>query len=612
MKPSELADLLTDGTEDDEGTSDSAVIYPLVADSGNQRVLQGWLADHDTYRPVDAEIKPAEPDFDLCIVDAEALQEHSDVLEEYKSDAEPILLPVLLLLPERRTDVIDIDQGDIADSVFPTTVDEIVSLPIRQAELEWRIRSLLRLRAQSITAREQREELRLFRQAVESTGHAIYITDTDGKIKYVNESFEEITGYSAAEALGETPQLLHSGEMPDGYFADLWETLRSGEPWERDIIDQRKNGELYTAAQTIAPVESDGVLQGFVAVQNDITEREKRTETLRRRTRATHEAPVGITITDPSRDDNPMIYVNDAFVEMTGYPREAAVGRNCRLLQGENTDPERVAEIREAIDSQEPISTELRNYRKDGTEFWNHLEIAPVRDATGSVVNWVGFQQDVTNRRNRLEQLGILDRVLRHNLRNDLNVIRGWAETIRDGGSGEDAMATERIIETSDQLVAMARKEREITTLLKQRPQLTRIDIPPLLDRIAREGRSEHPEATIEIECPDGLKASASPELDRAIGELVTNAIVHNDVPSPEVTVSATETSDAVRIEIADDAPQIPEMERKILLEEKHRTPLYHGSGLGLWLVKLVVNRSGGIIRFRQKTPRGNGIIIEI
>jgi len=115
--------------------------------------------------------------------------------------------------------------------------------------------------------------------------------------------------------------------------------------------------------------------------------------------RAVDEAPVGITISDPSLPDNPMVYVNDAYEELTGYAAEDVLGRNCRFLQGPDTDEDSVREMREAIDAEEPVSVELINYREDGTPFWNQVTIAPIYDADGEVIHYVGFQNDVTDRK---------------------------------------------------------------------------------------------------------------------------------------------------------------------------------------------------------------------
>jgi len=115
--------------------------------------------------------------------------------------------------------------------------------------------------------------------------------------------------------------------------------------------------------------------------------------------RAMDEAPVGITISDPDRPDNPLIYINDAFERVTGYPREEVLGNNCRMLQGDDSDPEAITAMREAIDAAEPVKVELINYRRDGTAFWNEVTIAPLRDENGDVTHFVGFQSDVTARK---------------------------------------------------------------------------------------------------------------------------------------------------------------------------------------------------------------------
>ncbi|MFB6129982.1 MAG: bacterio-opsin activator domain-containing protein [Salinigranum sp.] len=122
-------------------------------------------------------------------------------------------------------------------------------------------------------------------------------------------------------------------------------------------------------------------------------------EEFRLKERAMEEAPVGITISDAGEPDNPLIYLNDAFEALTGYGKRETVGRNCRFLQGDESDPNSVAAMREAIDAGEPVSVELVNYRKDGERFWNRVDVAPIRDEADRITNYVGFQTDVTARK---------------------------------------------------------------------------------------------------------------------------------------------------------------------------------------------------------------------
>ena len=115
--------------------------------------------------------------------------------------------------------------------------------------------------------------------------------------------------------------------------------------------------------------------------------------------RAVDEAPVGISLSDPSLPDNPMVYVNDAYEELTGYERGEVLGRNCRFLQGPDTEEDPVRKMREAIDARESVSVELINYREDGTPFWNQVTIAPIFDEEEEAIHYVGFQNDVTDRK---------------------------------------------------------------------------------------------------------------------------------------------------------------------------------------------------------------------
>lgn len=112
--------------------------------------------------------------------------------------------------------------------------------------------------------------------------------------------------------------------------------------------------------------------------------------------RAMDDAPVGITIAEAS-EDLPLVYVNEAFEEITGFDRENVLGRNCRFLQGPDTDPEAVDRMHQAVDEGSTVSVEVLNYTTDGEPFWNRIDIAPIHQ-NGELTHFVGYQADVSDR----------------------------------------------------------------------------------------------------------------------------------------------------------------------------------------------------------------------
>ncbi|MFB6251741.1 MAG: PAS domain S-box protein [Halobellus sp.] len=174
---------------------------------------------------------------------------------------------------------------------------------------------------------------------------------------------------------------------------------------ENDTVTVEIDGSIRHFDITTIQMTAGAENIGMVATVSDITERRARKRDLKLKERAMDEAKVGITISDPTAEDNPLVYVNDGFVEQTGYSRSESLGRNCRFLQADDRDQSALDDLREAIATNESITVLLRNYRKDGEQFWNRLSVTPVYDDTGKLVNHVGIQQDVTTVRDSQREL---------------------------------------------------------------------------------------------------------------------------------------------------------------------------------------------------------------
>ncbi len=137
---------------------------------------------------------------------------------------------------------------------------------------------------------------------------------------------------------------------------------------------------------------------------------------LQLRDRAIAAASNAIIITDPRAMDNPIIFCNPAFETITGYSPEEVIGRNCRFLQGPDTDPTAIEQLRHAVRNSLECQVVINNYRKDGTPFWSELTISPVRDSFGQVINYIGVQSDITRRKQAEEKLKLSQQALQSQL----------------------------------------------------------------------------------------------------------------------------------------------------------------------------------------------------
>lgn len=182
-------------------------------------------------------------------------------------------------------------------------------------------------------------------------------------------------------------------------------------------------------------------------------------------------------LTDPNLPDNPIVFANRAFQDLTGYPQEEIVGRNCRFLQGAQTDREKVAELRDSVAAQRAVSVELLNYKRDGTPFWNAVYVAPVYEKEGRLLYFFASQLDVTRRRTseqafrqaqKMEAIGQLTAGLAHDFNNLLLVVSGNLDFLRARLADEGlrryvdraSEAAERGARLTKQLLAFARKTR--------------------------------------------------------------------------------------------------------------------------------------------------------
>jgi PAS domain S-box-containing protein len=381
-----------------------------------------------------------------------------------------------------------------------------------------------------------------------------------------------------------------------------------GEPWEYvdDVIELPVGkAELRTRVGNLIKRRRTAV-----ELEERSRELEETVADLRLKERAMDEAPVGITITDPDQTDNPMVYVNDRFESLTGYERSESLGRNCRFLQGEDTDPETRRLLRERIDAERPVAVDIVNYRKNGERMWQKLDIAPVRDDEGRVTNFVGFQTEITDRKIRERRLEVLNRVLSHNLKNKMNVIEGHVALLRETFDEDDAPASlETITDAALDLMGLAESVQETERIISNVGTSDHpIDLTDHVVGLIDMFEDRYPEATITASLPDDPCTVGTTGILAAIEEAIENGIKHDESGAPSVDIRIEKRDGWIDIEIEDDGPGIPDQEIQVL--ERGETPLNHADRLGLWLMYWVVSKAGG--RFDVVEADGGGSIVHL
>ncbi|WP_436900374.1 ATP-binding protein [Halovenus halobia] len=219
--------------------------------------------------------------------------------------------------------------------------------------------------------------------------------------------------------------------------------------------------------------------------------------------------------------------------------------------------------------------------------------------------------REVTAERERAQDLDILkevlSRVLRHNLRNEITVIRGYASSIANKSDDGVADEADRIVDRTDVLLKTSETARAIKNVIDSAEPVP-VSLVALVDRTAAAARDSYPDATIETDVSD-VEVRINPEFDAALTELLENAIVHND-DDPTVTITGGRVDGGVELRVSDNGPGIPEHELAVI-DRGEETSLNHGSGAGLWLIQIAADHSDGDCQF-ETGPEGTTVTVRL
>ena len=240
------------------------------------------------------------------------------------------------------------------------------------------------------------------------------------------------------------------------------------------------------------------------------------------------------------------------------------------------------------------------------------VSVSEITDSGGTPVGHTVTLQDITAERQREQRLSVLNRVLRHNLRNDLNVATGYLDIVRDRADSDGVAEMVDIAERNvDGVLDLAEKAREVERTLDADDLGTEpVAIGDLIDDLGERLTADHG-GTVDNRVPAELAVEANPQLlDSLLANLIENGLEHSDRDRPTVTVEAVADGGSARVEISDNGPGIPAHELRVL-DEGEETDLEHGSGIGLWLVTWAITALGSEISF-ETGPEGTTATVRL
>jgi len=253
-------------------------------------------------------------------------------------------------------------------------------------------------RTASEMERMHTEQNRLkFHQIVDQSPISVVITDTTGRIEYVNKYFEASTGFSQNEVLGKNPSILKSGETSSLSYKKLWEHISSGDSWTGEFRNKRKDGSLYWEKANIGPLKNiKNEITGYIAIKEDISQRKLSDKKLRLASAVFETTSEAVMVTD--RQNN-IRAVNNAFSQITGYTIEEVIGKNPSILQSGHHDQHFYDAIFDSLAETDIWSGEVWNRRKNGEAYPEWLSISTMRDENDNIEGYAALFSDITKKK---------------------------------------------------------------------------------------------------------------------------------------------------------------------------------------------------------------------
>ena len=435
----------------------------------------------------------------------------------------------------------------------------------------------------------------------------VALLSVDGEYTYVNAAAEGILGFEPDELVGTNAfEYVHPDER-EAVRRTFEGAIRTGEFTEvtTEYRHRTRDGSWVWLESRMSNL-TDGELDGFVISSRDVTDRveaeRERAET------ASHLREIAAVSSDVlwmfDADWSELLFANPAYEEIYGTSIDEVRGDPETFLDAIHPDDRpAVEEAMEALSAGSSVDME---YRVNADENYNRcvwVQGEPIVE-DGEVVRITGFTKDITDRRRRERQLVVMDNLLRHNLRNNLNIVLGKVEEL-EAEMPDSAEHTAVIRRVGESLLSTAQKEREVIELITDGRETDAIGLQNVVEEAVETVRERYPEGSIAVESLDAVAVEGRCELRSAVIELLENPFQHSDDGAPAVTVRLRRTGAGAELVVEDDLPPIPAVEADVLTGDHDMSNVYHSSGLGFWLVYWSVELSNGSVSVEVGTGEG-------
>ncbi|WP_158600530.1 PAS domain S-box protein [Haloarcula sp. Atlit-7R] len=457
------------------------------------------------------------------------------------------------------------------------------------------------------TRKTQREELERRSEAIEAVVDGIAILDESDKYQYMNAAHAELYGYDEpADLIGESWRELYQDQEIEWFESTILPEVRETSSWRGEAVGTRCTGETFPQTVSLTKLADDGL----VCIVRDISEQKERERELSEQ-RAFIESllnalPDIFYVLDRNGE---FVEWNDRVPEILGYTDQELAGMAAvDLVPNDNISI--IMDLMSNIFTeqvQEQRESEL--ITRSGERIPYQLNGAPLVDEENNVTGLVGTGRNISERVLREERLDVVSRVLRHNLRNDMNSILGHAQVVADNETGSTVQqSVDHIIDTARALSSLAENANRIERALSDNPQQQPVNLEDAVDTAVDNLEETETAADIAVDIPEEKWIHAIDDVTAAITEALENSIQHTTQSSTQIRIVADidSTGEWVTLRIADSGDMIPPEERRVLVDGEN--PLEHGSGLGLWLINWVVVASGGELRFAESDLGGSEV----